>query len=118
HQPELAETFFNSVCCRILHRTYFHNGFIFVRPAVATDYLDAEQPAWRVYYPLTEGWTGSLRRMIVEFGMASPFCDIERDLDLVLQTLRERVLATMAPASDCQLQVLRGLFFRNKGAYL
>ena len=25
HQPELAETFFNSVCCRILHRSYFHN---------------------------------------------------------------------------------------------
>ncbi|MFL6660335.1 MAG: isocitrate dehydrogenase kinase/phosphatase AceK regulatory subunit, partial [Massilia sp.] len=24
-QPELAETFFNSVCCNILHRTYFHN---------------------------------------------------------------------------------------------
>ena len=38
-----------------------------VRPAVATDYLDAEPPAWRVYYPLTDGWTESLRRMIVEF---------------------------------------------------
>lgn len=29
-QPELAETFFNSVCCRILHRRYFHNDFIFI----------------------------------------------------------------------------------------
>ena len=28
-QPELAETFFNSVCCKILHRTYFNNDFIF-----------------------------------------------------------------------------------------
>ncbi|MFL6709782.1 MAG: isocitrate dehydrogenase kinase/phosphatase AceK regulatory subunit, partial [Massilia sp.] len=34
-QPELAETFFNSVCCNILHRTYFHNDFIFVRPVVS-----------------------------------------------------------------------------------
>ena len=34
HQPELAETFFNSVCTRILHHAYFHNDFIFVRPAV------------------------------------------------------------------------------------
>ena len=24
-QPECAETFFNSVSCKILHRTYFHN---------------------------------------------------------------------------------------------
>src|SRR5689334_1879437 len=27
-QPELAETFFNSVSCKILHRTYFKNDFI------------------------------------------------------------------------------------------
>ena len=39
-QPELAETFFNSVCCNILHRTYFHNDFIFVRPAVSTEYIE------------------------------------------------------------------------------
>jgi isocitrate dehydrogenase kinase/phosphatase len=117
-QPELAETFFNSVCCRILHRTYFHNGFIFVRPAVATDYLDCDPPAYRVYYPLTEGWRESLRRMIVEFGLASPFVDIERDLSLVLRTFEEQVLPGTEPASDCQLQVLRSLFFRNKGAYL
>ena len=28
-QPELAETFFNSVACRVLDRTYFHNQYIF-----------------------------------------------------------------------------------------
>jgi len=34
HQPELAETFFNSVCTRILNRSYFHNDFIFIRPTI------------------------------------------------------------------------------------
>ncbi|MDP1791642.1 MAG: bifunctional isocitrate dehydrogenase kinase/phosphatase, partial [Methylibium sp.] len=38
HQPELAETFFNSVTTKILHRSYFRNDFIFVRPAVSTEY--------------------------------------------------------------------------------
>src|SRR4051794_30234597 len=28
HQPECAETFFNSVTTKILHRSYFHNDFI------------------------------------------------------------------------------------------
>ena len=36
-QPELAETFFNSVTTKVLERTYFHNDFIFVRPAVSTE---------------------------------------------------------------------------------
>ena len=40
HQPELAETFFNSVCTRLLHHSYFHNDFIFVRPAVSTEFIE------------------------------------------------------------------------------
>ena len=40
-QPELAESFFNSVSCRILHRNYYHNDFLFVRPALSTEYIDS-----------------------------------------------------------------------------
>ncbi len=117
-QPELAETFFNSVCCNILHRAYFHNDFIFVRPAVSTGYLESEPTSYRVYYPLTEGWRGAARRMIVDLGLACPFVDIERDLTLVAAAAREQLGPDFVAASDCQLQVLRSLFFRNKGAYL
>ena len=35
-QPELAETFFNSVIVRILQRTYYDNDLIFVRAAIST----------------------------------------------------------------------------------
>ena len=44
-QPELAETFFNSVTTKILHRSYFQNDFIFVRPAISTEYIEPENPA-------------------------------------------------------------------------
>ena len=46
-QPECAETFFNSVCTKLLHRDYFKNSFIFVRPGVATDYMDSDPPSYR-----------------------------------------------------------------------
>lgn len=55
-QPELAETFFNSVFCRILHRTYFHNDFIFVRPAISTEYIESDPPAYRCYYSHAADW--------------------------------------------------------------
>ena len=35
-QPELAETFFNSVTTKILHRSYFNNDYLFARPAIST----------------------------------------------------------------------------------
>ena len=44
HQPELAETFFNSVTTKILHRSYFNNDFIFVRPAVSLAQNKPPQP--------------------------------------------------------------------------
>jgi isocitrate dehydrogenase kinase/phosphatase len=40
HQPELAETFFNSVVTKVLNRNYFHNDFIFIRPTISTEYIE------------------------------------------------------------------------------
>jgi isocitrate dehydrogenase kinase/phosphatase len=117
-QPELAETFFNSVCAKVLHRTYFHNDFIFVRPGVATDYLDGKPPSYRAYYPAQAGYERSLRNMFIDLGMACPFVDIERDLARVLAALRAHAPEALDAAIDCQVHVLRTLFFRNKGAYL
>src|SRR5690606_15746716 len=91
-QPECAETFFNSVSCRILHRDYYHNEFLFVRPAVATDYLDSRLPSFRAYYPLAQGLQPALQEMLADFGLAAPMEDLPRDTRLLarqaLQALR------------------------------
>ena len=128
-QPECAETFFNSVCSQVLHRDHFHNAFLFVRPAVATDHLDAGVPSYRSYYPLQQGWRKSLMQMMVDVGLASPYADLPADIRLVMRAAIAQLRAlpsgplghqiggfTLAP--DCQLQVLSTLFYRNKGAYL
>ena len=123
-QPECAETFFNSVSCRILHRDYFHNDFLFVRPAVATDYLDSKLPSYRVYYPSHEGLDKSLIKMIADFGLAAPFLDLPADARklgrMAIHQLRLALPkgAGQRIAPDCQLHVLNSLFFRNKGAYV
>ncbi|NYT37898.1 bifunctional isocitrate dehydrogenase kinase/phosphatase [Allopusillimonas soli] len=122
-QPECAETFFNSVSCRILHRDYFHNDFLFVRPAVATEYLDSKLPSYRVYYPAQEGLEESLLKLLADFGLAAPFADLPADTRalarMALRQLRADLPRGAGPriAPDCQIHVLNSLFFRNKGAY-
>jgi len=118
-QPELAETFFNSVCCKILHRTYFNNDFIFVRPAVSTEYIEPAQgtPTYRVYYPQRDGMRHALRRMVTNFQLAGEFADLDRDLAQVEERLTD-VLAGMPLEPNYQIQVLSSLFYRNKGAYI
>jgi isocitrate dehydrogenase kinase/phosphatase len=121
HQPELAETFFNSVTTKILHRTYFHNDFIFVRPAVSTEYIENEEPAaaptYCAYYPTRESLGDTLVRIIDNFQLQRPFDDLPRDVGFVLEAMNSR-LSQVKLRANFQIQVLSSLFFRNKGAYV
>ena len=121
HQPELAETFFNSVTTKLLHRSYFRNEFIFVRPAVSTEYIENEEPAamptYRAYYPTRVTLRETLLRIVNNFQLQREFEDLERDVDAVLAALL-RQLGDWRLRANFQVQVLSSLFYRNKGAYL
>ncbi len=121
HQPELAETFFNSVTTKILHRTHFHNDFIFVRPAVSTEYIENDEPAalptYRAYYPTRESLGETVTRIVDNFQLQRPFEDLARDSSYVLEAMSARLKGVTLRA-NFQIQVLASLFFRNKGAYI
>ncbi len=121
HQPELAETFFNSVTCRILHRTHFHNDFIFVRPAVSTEYIENEEPAarptYRSYYPSRENLFETMLTVVDNFQLQREFEDLPRDVRHVLAAMQGRLDKARLRA-NFQIQVLSSLFIRNKGAYV
>jgi isocitrate dehydrogenase kinase/phosphatase len=139
-QPELAETFFNSVSCKILHRSFFvNNDFLFVRPAVSTDYIEndpaASQPVYRVYYPAPhiDSFAAVIATMLQDFGLrinaSSPadtfFVALNRDSGLVARVfLTALARAGNHPNTDLswrdnlQIQVHSSLFYRNKAAYV
>ena len=117
-QPELAETFFNSVTTKLLDREYFRNDILFVRPQISTEYLDSDPPSYRVYYPKQRGLSQTLLDIAVDIGLACPWEDISRDLRSVRKALCERLERPWSSQPDLQVHVLRSLFFRNKGAYL
>lgn len=120
-QPELAETFFNSVTTKILHRTHFHNDFIFVRPAISTEYLENDEPGarptYRAYYPAPATLQETLVRVVDNFQLQGEFEDLARDTGRVAEVLLER-LGPGKWRANFQIQVLSSLFYRNKGAYL
>lgn len=120
-QPELAETFFNSVTTKILHRSYFNNDFIFVRPVMSTEYIENEEPAslptYRAYYPTRETLRETMLRIVNNYQLALEFEDLGRDVDMVLKELRHE-FGDVRLRINFQVQVLSSLFFRNKGAYI
>ena len=120
-RPELAETFFNSVTTKILHRTHFHNDFIFVRPAVSTEYIESDdpmaRPTYRAYYPAPGGLSAVVSSLVEDFALQRPFEDLRRDVACVARAIEQRLGAAKL-RSNFQIQVLSSLFFRNKGAYV
>lgn len=119
HQPELAETFFNSVTTKILHRAYFQNDFIFVRPAISTEYIEPRgAPTYRAYYPAQETLADTIECILDDYALqGSGYADMRRDAERVAAAILGRFHQIKLRA-NFQVQVLSGLFYRNKGAYL
>ncbi len=125
HQPELAETFFNSVTAKLLDRSYFRNDFIFVRPAVSTEYIENDEPAskptYRAYYPTLPTLHETLVRIVDNFQLQRDFEDLDRDVAAVIESMQTAVhlpLSEWRLRANFQIQVLSSIFFRNKGAYI
>ena len=120
-QPELAETFFNSVTTKILDRSYFQNDFIFVRPAVSTEYIENTEPdakpTYKAWYPSENNLHEIIVRMISDFDLQPAFENLERDAKDILRNVKQR-LGQAKLRANFQVQVLSSLFYRNKGAYV
>ena len=118
-QPELAETFYNTVFCRMFDRTYFNNEFIFVRSAVSTEYIESDRPAYHVYYPAKLGLRTTIRRVLKSCHFTLPFEDMQRDVHRITRALSEGFRERPRKAHlNFQIHVINAIFFRNKAAYV
>lgn len=118
-QPELAETFFNSVTTKILHRNYFHNDFIFVRPSISTENIEGDETqTYRSYYAKEDGLRGAIGQIIADFNWHRPFADLPRDVDYVYEAVCRYLNGMPTREVNFQIQVLGSAFYRNKAAYI
>ena len=118
-QPELAETFYNTVFCRMFDRTYFNNEYIFVRSAVSTEYIESDRPAYHVYYSAKLGLRTTIRRVLKSCHFSMPFEDMQRDVRRITRALSEGFRERPRKAHlNFQIHVINAIFFRNKAAYV
>ncbi len=115
-QPELAETFYNSVFCRLFHRRYYNNRNIFVWPAVSTEHIQSDHPVYHWYYPTREGFYRVIGKLLDRFNL--PFEHRRRDIRNVLAGIKKHFPCAESRSQNFQLAVLNTPFYRNKAAYL
>ncbi|MCZ6470773.1 MAG: bifunctional isocitrate dehydrogenase kinase/phosphatase, partial [Gammaproteobacteria bacterium] len=118
-QPELAETFYNSVFCSLFHRDYFDNDHIFVRSVVSTEFIESDKPSYHVYYPAKRGFRASIRQVLINGGFKLPYENLDRDVRNITQALiKENFPRPRRAHLNFQFQVISTVFYRNKAAYI
>ncbi len=118
-QPELAETFFNSVSTRLLSKEYYNNQFIFVKPATSTEYIDSDPPTFCSFYPNKQGLRDCMRDILRHFDWQVPFAHAGKDISNILRAAKLHFDAEWPPEElNLHVQVLNSPFYRNKGAYI
>lgn len=119
HQPELAETFFNSVSTKLLDKAYYRNQFIFVKPAAATEYIDSDRGTFKSFYPQDNDLRPCFSKVLDFFEWNTPFADKERDIDNIHQVLLEHLGdGYILNELNLHIQVLQSPFYRNKCSYI
>ena len=117
-QSECAETFYNSVACRVLHREYYNSEYIFWRPAISTENLEGSKPTYRSHYPGVDGMRRCLIEILKSFDLSNPYENLRRDVRYLERSLLERKQPGWKAEANYQIQVLDNLFYRNKAAYI
>lgn len=117
-QAELAETFYNSVFCRLFHHRYFNNDFIFVTTTLANAPALPVEAEYRSYFPVIDGLRPTIRKILHQFDFKAPYVDLERDIRLLVKAFYNQAPDTHHQASQMRFDILQAPFFRNKAAYI
>ncbi|MGD8796228.1 MAG: bifunctional isocitrate dehydrogenase kinase/phosphatase, partial [Thiohalophilus sp.] len=117
-QPELAETFYNSVFVGLFERHFYNNDFIFVRPSMSTERLDSDEPVYRSFYPIRQGWRATLENILTSADIGLIFGDLRQDVRRITAAIRNHSNLPRRLAQHFQIQMLIQPFYRNRTAYL
>ena len=115
-QPELAETFYNSVFCRIFSRSFYNNQFIFTRPCVSLNYIDMDEPVIDSYFVEDGQLSEAFTSILDSYNFKCEFGNLSQDI----QRLKEQLYSQM-PRLDSEvfeIQVISTPFIRGKCAYI
>lgn len=112
---DIAESFFNSVYCRIFEHRNINRDKLFVHSSQEGRIPTYPTSLTRIYNN-GNGLKSVLERMLDDTPFALSWEDKNRDIDLIVQRLQNDLGSTLGNAPV--IEMIREPFYRNKAAYL
>ena len=113
---ELAETYFNSIHRRIAHDHRVDETQSFVWSEFDTPPVVPRAAIFSTY-PMNRDIVATVTQMLRDIDFELPWQDIDRDVRNILRSLAEARPEIRRP-SGLNVEILKSVFYRNKGAYL
>lgn len=111
---EIAESFFNSVYCRLFrHQALTPERLFIFSSQPERRFRTIPRPLAREF-SATAGWQPLLSRLLHDLPLRLPWQDLARDIGYIIAHLRENFSAEAL--QQATLQVANELFYRNKAA--
>ena len=107
-RPELAETFYNSVFCRLFERKYYDNDKIFIVSQVDRRELAERYRVYMSFQVADGGLENSFWEILSSFYFNLPYEDIQRDSRRLAEALIERAEFDGVP-HDLRFDLLESL---------
>lgn len=117
---ELSETFYNSVYCRLFDHRQITDQQMFIQSRIEASSQPGDHRIDHIYrsYTLKGGLVVCLNRLLDDYQFAIPWENKRRDIRNLLRYIRVNFSADIVTGDNTVIEVIRTVFYRNKGAYI
>jgi isocitrate dehydrogenase kinase/phosphatase len=113
----IAETYYNSIFRHSHRGLSADEELMFVHATGSYREFKSMLPIFYTFF-VTYSLENSIRQLLTCYTFDAPFEDLERDIRLISSVLQQKLDAEFKTARSARIEMLRSVFFRNKGAYL
>jgi isocitrate dehydrogenase kinase/phosphatase len=115
---EIAESFYNSVFCKVFAHQHITNDYAFVLSSRRKRNTRSELAAFSSYK-----FNGQIKELVAkilsDYEFSTPFSDLAFDVSQITRNVIQQLVGDETrPNNSITVDVLEPIFYRNKGAYL
>lgn len=114
---ELAETFYNSIYCKVYQHHQLSNEHMFIHTSMPERVVRSGGDIYRTY-SMQHGLVHLLRKMLEDCSFNVPWDNKKRDIRNLAYYIRQHMRPGAVVNQAASVDIVQSMFYRNKGAYL
>ncbi|SIT12355.1 bifunctional isocitrate dehydrogenase kinase/phosphatase [Neptunomonas antarctica] len=114
---ELAETFYNSIYCKVFTHHQLTNEHMFIRSSMAGREVVSGDNIYHTY-SMKQGLIALIRQLLNDYSFNVPWENKNKDIGNIARYFQKNMPINVVVDEAVTVEVVSSVFYRNKGAYI